>query len=184
MVLDIITLGVLILAVFKGISKGLLLAVFSLLAFVIGIAAALKLSAITANWLEGTINISARWLPLIAFLLVFIVVVILVNKIGLLLEKTMEWAFLGWVNKAGGIIFFAILYLLIYSVLLFYLGKMNIITDKQMEESTTYPIIAPWGPQGMKWVSQLVPVFKDVFEDMERFFERLSTDIKPPAPTA
>lgn len=184
MVLDIITLGVLILAVFKGISKGLLLAVFSLLAFVIGIAAALKLSAITANWLEGTINVSARWLPLIAFLLVFIVVVILVNKIGLLLEKTMEWAFLGWVNKAGGIIFFAILYLLIYSVLLFYLGKMNIITDKQMEESTTYPIIAPWGPQGMKWVSQLVPVFKDVFEDMERFFERLSTDIKPPAPTA
>lgn len=184
MVLDIITLGVLILAVFKGISKGLLLAVFSLLAFVIGIAAALKLSAITANWLEGTINVSARWLPLIAFLLVFIVVVILVNKIGLLLEKTMEWAFLGWVNKAGGIIFFAILYLLIYSVLLFYLGKMNIITDKQMEESTTYPIIAPWGPQGMKWVSQLVPVFKDVFEDMERFFERLSGDIKPPAPTA
>ncbi len=184
MVLDIITLGVLILAVFKGISKGLLLAVFSLLAFVIGIAAALKLSAITANWLEGTINVSARWLPLIAFLLVFIVVVILVNKIGLLLEKTMEWAFLGWVNKAGGIIFFAILYLLIYSVLLFYLGKMNIITDKQMEESTTYPIIAPWGPQGMKWVSQLVPVFKDVFKDMERFFERLSTDIKPPAPTA
>lgn len=184
MVLDIITLGVLILAVFKGISKGLLLAVFSLLAFVIGIAAALKLSAITANWLEGTINVSARWLPLIAFLLVFIVVVILVNKIGLLLEKTMEWAFLGWVNKAGGIIFFAILYLLIYSVLLFYLGKMNIITDKQMEESTTYPIIAPWGPQGMKWISQLVPVFKDVFEDMERFFERLSTDIKPPAPTA
>lgn len=184
MVLDIITLGVLILAVFKGISKGLLLAVFSLLAFVIGIAAALKLSAITANWLEGTINVSARWLPLIAFLLVFIVVVILVNKIGLFLEKTMEWAFLGWVNKAGGIIFFAILYLLIYSVLLFYLGKMNIITDKQMEESTTYPIIAPWGPQGMKWVSQLVPVFKDVFEDMERFFERLSGDIKPPAPTA
>jgi len=184
MVLDIITLCVLILAVFKGISKGLLLAVFSLLAFVIGIAAALKLSAITANWLEGTINVSARWLPLIAFLLVFIVVVILVNKIGLLLEKTMEWAFLGWVNKAGGIIFFAILYLLIYSVLLFYLGKMNIITDKQMEESTTYPIIAPWGPQGMKWISQLVPVFKDVFEDMERFFERLSTDIKPPAPTA
>jgi membrane protein required for colicin V production len=184
MVLDIITLGVLILAVFKGIAKGLLLAVFSLLAFVIGIAAALKLSAITANWLEGTINVSARWLPLIAFLLVFIVVMILVNKIGLLLEKTMEWAFLGWVNKAGGIIFFAILYLLIYSVLLFYLGKMNIITDKQMEESTTYPIIAPWGPQSMKWVSQLVPVFKDVFEDMERFFERLSTEIKPPAPTA
>ena len=61
---------------------------------------------------------------------------------------------------------------------------MNIIPELQMEKSTTYPIIAPWGPQSMKWIGQGVPVFKDVFEDIERFFERISTDIKPPAPTA
>ncbi|ULQ52263.1 CvpA family protein [Flavihumibacter fluvii] len=184
MLLDIITLGVLILAVIKGISKGLLVAVFSLLAFVIGIAAALKLSAVTAKWLDGSIDISSRWLPLVAFLLVFIVIVILVNKIGQLLEKTVEWAFLGWLNKAGGVLFFSILYLLVWSVLLFYLGKMNIITEQQMEQSTTYSVIAPWGPLVMKWIAQLVPVFKDVFEDIERFFEHLSNNIKTPAPTA
>jgi membrane protein required for colicin V production len=184
MILDLITLGILILAVFKGISKGLLVAVFSLLAFVVGIAAALKLSAVTANWLEGSVNVSARWLPLIAFLLVFIIVVIIVNKTGQLLEKTVEWAFLGWLNKSGGILFFSLLYLLFWSVILFYLGKMNIITEKQMEQSVTYPVIAPWGPQSMKWIAQAVPVLKDVFEDIQRFFERLSNDIKPPAPTA
>lgn len=184
MLIDIITLGILVWAVFKGISRGLLLAIFSLIAFVVGIAAALKLSAVTANYLDGTISVSSKWLPLIAFLLVFLVVVILVNKVGLLLEKTVEWAFLGWLNKAGGILFFSLLYLLVWSVLLFYLGKMNIINQEQMDKSVTYPVIAPWGPAILKWVAELVPVFKDVFEDIEKFFERLSNNIKPPAPTA
>jgi membrane protein required for colicin V production len=184
MLVDIITFCLLIWAVIKGISKGLLLAVFSLVAIVIGLAAALKLSAVTANWLHDATNIGTRWLPLLAFLLVFIAVVVIVNKIGRLLEKTVEWAFLGWLNKAGGIVFFAILYLLIWSILLFYAGKMQVLTQQQMNQSVTYSVIAPWGPKLMAWIAQLVPVFKDVFQDMEAFFERLSTHIKPPAPTA
>lgn len=184
MVIDMITLGVLIWAVIKGISRGLLMAVFSLIALVLGIAAALKLSAVTANWLDGTIHISAKWLPLIAFLLVFVLVVFVVNKTGLLLEKTMEWAFMGWINKAGGILLYSILYLLFWSVLLFYLGKMNIISQKQIDKSVTYSIIAPWGPAVMEWLANLVPGFKDVFEDIGKFFERVSDDIKPHAPTA
>ncbi|MBZ5857869.1 CvpA family protein [Flavihumibacter profundi] len=179
MVLDLITLGILLLAMVKGLSKGLLVAVFSMVALVIGLAAALKLSAITAFWLEGSVNISSKWLPLVAFLLVFIIVVILVNRIALLMEKTIEWAFLGWINKAGGILFFGILYLLIWSVILFYLVKMHIITDQLMEKSVTYAVIAPFGPATMNWIAELIPVFKHVFDDIGHFFEQLSSGIKP-----
>jgi membrane protein required for colicin V production len=179
MVLDIITLLVLVWAIFKGLRKGLLMAVFSLLAFLIGLAAALKLSAVTAVWLDDTVNVSARWLPVISFLLVFIIVVIIVNWAGGLLEKTVEWAYLGWLNKAGGIIFYCLLNLLVWSIVLFYLGKMGILSDESMEQSNTYPIIAPWGPKAMNWLAQLVPFFKDVFEDLGKFFDRLSNEVKP-----
>ncbi|WP_290711444.1 CvpA family protein, partial [Flavihumibacter sp. CACIAM 22H1] len=84
---------------YKGIRNGLVMALFSFAALLLGLLAAVKLSAVTALWLEGTVNVSAKWLPLLAFLLVFVLVVLLVNLVGKLLESTAEWAFLGWVNK-------------------------------------------------------------------------------------
>ncbi|MBC6491166.1 CvpA family protein [Flavihumibacter stibioxidans] len=184
MILDILTLVILLWAVYKGISKGLLMAVFSLVAFVAGLAAALKLSAITASRLEGTVNVSARWLPVLAFLLVFIGVTILVNLIGKLLEKSAEWAFLGWLNKAGGVLFFAVLYLLVWSIVLFYLDKLELLNPDTMTESNTYAIIVPWGPRTINWLAELVPVFKNVFEELGIFFDRLSDKVNQPPQVA
>jgi membrane protein required for colicin V production len=177
--IDIVTFLVLALAVFKGIRNGLVMAVFSFIALFLGVLAALKLSATTAIWLEDTVQVSARWLPLLSFLLVFIVVVILVNMIGKLLEKTTEWAFLGWANKAGGIVFYAVIYLLIWSLFIFYLDKLSLISQEAMESSVTYPIIAPWGPDAVDWIASVIPVFKDIMTEIGGFLERFSEEKNP-----
>lgn len=177
--IDIVTFLVLALAVFKGIRNGLVMAVFSFVALFLGLMAALKLSAVTANWLEGTIQVSARWLPVLAFLLVFIVVVILVNMIGKLLEATTEWAFLGWANKAGGIVFYAVIYLLVWSLFIFYLDKLSLISQDAMDSSVTYPIIAPWGPNAVDWIASVIPVFKDSMTEIGLFLERFSEEKNP-----
>ncbi len=170
MLIDLITFLVLLIAVFKGLRNGLIVGVFSLLAFVIGLAAALKFSVVTARWLEGSVNVSAKWLPVIAFLLVFLVTVFLVNLLAKLLEQTIEWAMLGWVNKAGGILLYIVFYLLTWSILLFYLGKTNLLSAKTMEQSNTYPIIAPWGPRVMETIADWIPVFRNMFDELSRFF--------------
>ncbi len=46
MLIDIIVVILLVMAIFKGLRKGLIVAVFSFLAFLIGLAAALKLSTL------------------------------------------------------------------------------------------------------------------------------------------
>ena len=79
MLLDVIAIALLVLAVYKGLSKGLIVALFSFIAFIIGLAAALKLSAIAAGYIGDTISISEKWLPVIAFIVVFLVVVLLVR---------------------------------------------------------------------------------------------------------
>ena len=176
--IDLITLALLVWAVIKGLYRGLVLAVFSLAAFIIGIAAALKLSAVTAGWLGESVNISAKWLPLVSFILVFIAVSLLINAAGKMLESTIEWTSLGWLNKAGGIVFYCILHLLVWSVVLFYLEKMHILSPESMEQSNTYPIIASWGPVTMEWLGKIIPVFSDVFEQLGHFFERISDDLR------
>src|SRR5690349_8193204 len=109
--IDIIVLGLLLLALFKGLRKGLVLAVFSFLAFVIGLAAALKLSALVAVYLGENTNVSGRWLPVLAFVLVFGVVLLLVRLGAKLVEGGLQLVLLGWLNRVGGVLFFALLYL-------------------------------------------------------------------------
>lgn len=178
MLIDLITLGILIIAVFKGFTKGLVMALFSLIGLFIGLAAAIKLSAITAVWLGESVNLSAKWLPLLAFLLVFILVVVLVNSLGKLLDAALDWAFLGWLNAAGGILFFSLVYLLIWSVVLFYLGKMELLSAATMEHSVSYPVIAPMGPVTIDTLGQLIPAFKHMFEDISQFFQKLSAGME------
>ena len=117
--IDICYAILLIVAVIKGIRKGFVLALFSIIAFIIGLAAALKLSAAVAVYLQQQVSIEGRWLPFLSFALVFIAVVLLVNWGGKLIEKSFELALLGWANKLAGVVLFITLYTIIFSIFIF-----------------------------------------------------------------
>jgi membrane protein required for colicin V production len=178
MLIDIIFIVLLVTAIVKGYSNGLIIAVFSLLALIIGLAAAIKLSLVTANWLKDAIHVAAKWLPVIAFAIVFIIVVLAVRLGARALEKTAELVLLGWVNKLGGIILYIALYTVIFSVLLFYAEKVNLITPGTIATSKTYEFIKPWGPKAMNGIGAIVPVFKDMFHQLEDFFAGISDKIQ------
>ena len=71
MLIDIIVFILLLLAAYKGFRNGLILALFSFLAFIIGLAAAIKLSAVAAGYIGRAVNVSQRWLPVLAFAVVY-----------------------------------------------------------------------------------------------------------------
>ncbi len=175
--IDIIFAVLLIIAVIKGLRKGLVVAVFSIIAFIIGIAAALKLSAVVAVYLQKNITVSSKWLPFISFALVFLVVVILVNWGGRLIEKTFKMAFLGWANRLGGVVLYLLLYGIIFSVFLFYAEKFNLFEPATIKHSVTYPYIRPWAPKVIDGFGKIVPLFKDSFTQLEAFFQSLSDKI-------
>ena len=172
--IDIIFAVILIIAVIKGLRKGLAVALFSIAAFIIGLAAAMKLSAVVAVYLQKNVSVSNHWLPFISFIIVFIGVVVLVNLGGKLVEKTFEMAFLGWANRLGGAIFYVLLYTIIFSVFLFYAEKINVVKPETISNSIMYPYIKPWGPVVINTFAKIIPLFKDSFQQLESFFEGLS----------
>ena len=177
MIIDIVFLILCVGAIIRGIRNGLILGVFSLLAFIIGLAAALKLSVVTAGYLADLIPINPKWMPLISFAVVFILVVLLVRWAAGLIQKTIEFAWLGWANKLGGILFYLIIYILIFSVILFYFTQMKLISQTAIAESRTYEFLEPWGPVVINGFGKLIPLFKDLFTDLEDFFERAARQI-------
>ena len=177
MIIDLVLVVLMIIAIFKGISKGLIIAIFSIVAFIIGLAAAIKLSAVVAVYIGDQVTVSERWLPVISFTIVFIVVIILVRLSAKLLEKTVQMAMLGWLNRLGGILFFALLYILIYSVILFYAGQLQLMKQETMEASVCYRYISPVGPKVMNGLGEIIPVFKNMFAALENFFGDISGKI-------
>ena len=176
--IDIIFAIIIIAACIRGYQKGLILAVFSIIAFIIGLAAALKLSAVMANWLGNHANISVKWLPFLSFALVFFIVVLLVRWGGKLIEKTFKMALLGWVNRLGGIIFYAALYIIIFSIFLFYAEKIHLLEPDTLQASQTYSFVHPWGPMVIDSFGKVIPLFKDTFTQLEAFFSTVGNKIQ------
>lgn len=162
------------LAIFKGFSRGFIVALFSMLAFIIGIAAAMKLSTTVATYLGHNEAIARQWLPVMSFILVFIVVVLLVRLGASLIEKTLQLAMLGWVNKIAGIILYIVLYIVLLSVIVFYANQVKLINSETLLASVAWPYLQPWGPWAMNGLGKLLPFFKDMFAQLQTFFENIS----------
>jgi membrane protein required for colicin V production len=179
MILDIIVAIILIFAVIKGYRQGLIVALFSVVAFIIGLAAALKLSVVVAGYIGQAVKISDKWLPIISFAIVFLIVVLLVRLGARFIQKTVEFAMLGWLNRLSGILLYAGLYILIFSILIFYADQLGFIKPETKNESVTYAYIQPWGPKLMEGLGKIIPIFKGMFNDLEDFFDGVSKQVPP-----
>lgn len=177
MSIDVLFLLFMVLAVFRGWRQGFIIAVVSAVALVIGLAAAIKLSALVAGYGRENAHISSRWLPVLAFLLVFVVVVIGVRAGGLLAEKAVDLALLGWLNKLAGVVLFAVLYTIILSVLLFYAVQVHLVRADSLSSSATYSFIRPWGPVVINEFGKFAPWFKGMFAQLEDFFGHLGNKL-------
>jgi membrane protein required for colicin V production len=170
MIIDIIFILFVVMAIFRGLSKGLVLGIFSFLAFIIGLAAALKLSTVVAKYFAGNSGSLARWMPLLAFILVFCVVILLVSIGARLIKKTLQLAMLGFLDSLGGMILYLCINTIIFSIFLFYGEKLLLIKPDAIANSRVYPYVIPWGPKVIDNIGKIIPLFKDMFSELEAFF--------------
>jgi membrane protein required for colicin V production len=143
MLIDILFLTMMAIAVFKGIRNGLIIAIFSIVGWILGIYAAFRFADVAAGYLKGTLDMSPKTLYIVSFIIVFLIVMLLVHLGAKLVEKTVELAFMGWLNRIGGIFFYVLLYTLIFSVMIFFAEKFKLLSDETITASRVYPWVKP-----------------------------------------
>lgn len=174
MFIDVLVAVLVVIALFKGLSKGLIIAIFSFVAFIVGLAAAMKLSAVVAGYMGSAVNISGRLLPVLAFFIVFFIVALLVRLGAKIIEKAVQLAMMGWLNRLGGVVFYILIYLFIFSILLFYAMQLHIITPEAAEASVTYPYLRPLAPKIINGIGIIFPFFKNMFAELLQFFQNMA----------
>jgi len=171
--IDVLFIVFLLLAIFRGLRHGFIIAIVSAAAWIIGIAAAIKLSAAVAVYGKTHTHLPPRWLPVLAFLVVFLGVVLTLHAIAKLIERTVDLAMMGWLNKLMGVLLYAFLYITTLSVLLFYAVQVHLISSNTVSASMTYPYIKPWGRVTIDEFGKFVPWFEGMFTQLEDFFGQI-----------
>ncbi|MBO7616588.1 MAG: CvpA family protein [Bacteroidales bacterium] len=160
--LDIIIAIILFLFGFKGFRKGLIIEVVTLLAFALGIYGAMHFSDFTAEHLQDVMEINPKYLNTIAFVLTFIILVIVVNLIGKAVTNMIKAMNLGFFNKLGGAVFGVAKGVLLCSIFVMVLNNFQLIgvlKPEVREQSKLYPYIeetVPYVYQGFDLVKETV----------------------------
>jgi len=176
--IDIVFAIILVFAVYKGYSRGLIVAVFSFVAVTIGMAAALKLTTVAVLYAQQHWQIHTRWLPVICFIGLFVGVVLLVRLGATLVQTLVELAMMGWLNKLGGIILYSAIFIIAYSILLWIANQLYWLSPETKLQSVVYPYIEHLGPAVMDGLGKIIPLFKDMFAGLQSFFDNAARDMQ------
>ena len=146
-VIDIIIILPLLWGLYKGFTKGLIVEVASLAALVIGIWGAMKFYKFTEGIIEQNIDGFEKYLPIIAYALTFIGIVIGIHLLAKIIDKLVKAVALGIVNRIAGAVFGGLKFLLIISAFLVILDKIDsqahFLEDKTKNESLLYkPVLS------------------------------------------
>jgi membrane protein required for colicin V production len=166
--LDLIIGVILILFALAGLRKGLIIEAFYLASIVIGIYGAMFFSDVMAEWISELINVKEEYLALIAFILTFIVFMILIRFLGRVISNLISTIHLGFIDKIGGIVFGLLKGALLVSVLIMVLnifGISDVIDEKTKDKSILYGYT--------EQIANVIYKNQDMIKDsMEKSFEK------------
>lgn len=162
--LDIVFIIPIVWLAYVGFKNGLIIELSTLAALILGVFVSLYFSDVTAEFLRETFDMKTKYLNLISFIVTFILVVIAVNLIGKLIEKLLDLASLGFINKSTGGVFGVLKAAIFLSFIIFFIEKADkkkmIISDELADNSLFYPYIQPIAPT-------LINIYGDIELDFD-----------------
>jgi membrane protein required for colicin V production len=140
--LDYILVVLLVIAAIKGLVKGFIYEVVSLIALIAGVWGAIQFSGETKRILIDHFSLTNSYIDIIAFVITFIVIIILVHFIGKAVEKAIKAIAMGFVNRLLGLVFSVLKTAFILGVVLVVIERVDegnkIVPQKDIEASVFY----------------------------------------------
>lgn len=141
-VLDIVILILMIPAIIRGISKGLIEQVVAFASLFVSAYLAYLFADNVGNWLSQYITVSPSVLYVLSFVIVIVVTVLVFNLCAKLISKVIDTISLGWLNKGLGLVFAIFNTALIIGLLLRIFTDFNTntmhLSTQWMDESLLY----------------------------------------------
>jgi len=158
--LDIVILLLFVPGIIRGLSKGFLEQVISLVGIVVAVWAAFKFSNAACEWLKTYITVSETVLHIIAFALILVAALLAVMLLAKLVTQVAKMASLGWLNKLLGFAFSVAASALIIGIVIILFDTVNVkfelVKSPVLEESVLYGHLKDLGYFVFPYLKQLL----------------------------
>jgi membrane protein required for colicin V production len=169
--LDLILLIPLLIGAYSGYKRGLIMELIGVIALVIAVLGAFKLLHTGIQFLSEYIPEYSNFIPFIAFIGIFIGILILVNLIGRMTKKFLDLTILGVFDNFTGAIIGIFKWAFLVSIVLWLSLQVNLtIPDHLTENSLIYPYIVAFAPSVGNYISAIFPFASDLFESIKDLF--------------
>ncbi|MFC2124950.1 CvpA family protein [Bacteroidota bacterium] len=170
--LDIILLIPLLFGGYLGYKKGLILELIGILALILAIIGSFKLLNETIRFLSGYFPEYSNMVPFIAFLGLFIIILVLVSLLGRFLKKIIDLTILGSVDNLLGAILGVFKWAFLMSVILWLFSQINVSVPADLAEgSFLYEKIESLAPMVGDLIAAVFPFTGDLFESVTELFK-------------
>jgi membrane protein required for colicin V production len=168
MYIDIFLALFIVIGIIQGFHRGLIRTLFAILGILIGFIAALKFSPYVVSFFENVVKLSPLVSLILGLVLTFLVLLFGIRWLGKSFENTLKLAKVNIINKILGAVLFAILMIITYSAVIWFLDRTNLISDAQRQASRSYPALHEVPAKTGALITKMKPVFKDFWDKMDR----------------
>lgn len=169
--LDLILLVPLLIGAYTGYKRGLVLELVGIIALILAVLGAFKLLQTGMVFLSKYIPEYSNFIPFIAFIGIFIGILILVNLIGRLAKKFLDLSILGTFDNFAGSIIGIIKWAFLVSIVLWLSMQINFVIPAHLtENSFLYPYIVDFAPAVGNYIAAIFPFASDLFESIKDLF--------------
>jgi len=165
--IDIIILIPLALGAFSGFRKGFILEIVTLLALILAVIGGFHFLHWGIAVLVDNFQLSGRFLPFLAFFLIFAGIVAFVVAIGKILKKVIHLAFLGIVDRIAGAVFGALKFVFFFSIVIWAFQVFGIETPQHLQEASFfYPILVNVAPVIVDLFGFIIPASSELLDEI------------------
>jgi len=139
---DIIIVIFLIIGAYHGYKRGFIIELIGIVAFILAIIVGLKLLHIGMESLAKVWDGFGAFLPFAAFLFIFVVIIILVNLVGKVLKKSIDWTPLGVVDNFAGAFIGLVKMAIAFGIMIWVINILEIhVIQESFHDSKIIPLI-------------------------------------------
>ena len=165
--IDLIILIPLALGAMGGFKKGFILEIITLLALILAVIGGFHFLHWGMSVLTDNFQLSGRFLPFLAFILIFAGIVAIMNAIGQALKKIIHMAFLGGIDRIAGAVLGAIKFVFLFSILIWVFQVFGVeLPEHLQDDSFLYTYVVALAPATVELFSFIIPASSDLMDDL------------------
>ena len=165
--IDLIIIIPFVLGAIGGFRKGFILEIITLLALILAVIGAFHFLHWGMSMLTENFQLSGRFLPFLAFVLIFVGIIAIVNMIGQALKKIIQMAFLGGIDKIAGAVLGALKFVFLFSILIWVFQVFGIeIPQHLQDDSFLYTYVVALAPVTVELFSFIIPATSNLMDNI------------------